>query len=107
MTYLMDTDVLIDYLRNVEGAADYLDSIGEWTYSVITAMELITGAANQKDVNKLDKILNDYREMPLSPEIGSRALELMKTYAKSDGLLPLDALIAATALHEGIRLSTK
>jgi predicted nucleic acid-binding protein len=107
MTYLVDTDVLIDYLRNVEGAADYLDSIGEWTYSVITAMELITGAANQKDVNKLDKILDDYREMPLSQEIGSRARELMKTYAKSDGLLPPDALIAATALHEGIRLSTK
>ena len=45
--------------------------------------------------------------MPLSHEIGSRARELMKTCAKSDGLLPLDALIAATALHEGIRLSTK
>jgi predicted nucleic acid-binding protein len=107
MTYLVDTDVLIDYLRNMEGAADYLDSIGEWTYSVVTAMELITGAANQKDVKKLEKILNDYREMPLSQEIGSRARELMKTHAKSAGLLPLDALIAATALHERVRLSTK
>lgn len=106
MIYLVDTDVLIDYLRNMEGAADYLGSIGEWTYSVVTAMELITGAANQKDVKKLEKILNDYREMPLSQEIKSRARELMKTHAKSDGLLPLDALIA-TALHEGVRLSTK
>lgn len=35
------------------------------------------------------------------------ARELMKTHAKSDGLLPVDALIAATALHEGVRLSTK
>ena len=70
-------------------------------------MELITGAANQKDVKKLEKILNDYREMPLSQEIGARARELMKTHAKPDGLLPLDALIAATALHEGVRLSTK
>jgi predicted nucleic acid-binding protein len=72
MTYLVDTDVLIDYLRNVKGAADYLDSIGEWTYSVVTAMELITGAANQRDVKRLEKILNDYREMPLSEEIGLR-----------------------------------
>jgi predicted nucleic acid-binding protein len=31
----------------------------------------------------------------------------MKTHAKSDGLLPMDALIAATALNEGITLSTK
>ena len=107
MTYLVDTDVLIDYLRTMEGAANYLDSIGEWTYSVVTAMELITGAANQKDVKKLEKILNDYRETPLSQEIGARARELMKIHAKPDGLLPLDALIAATALHEGVRLSTK
>jgi hypothetical protein len=35
MTYLVDTDVLIDYLRNIEDAANYLDSIGEWTYYVI------------------------------------------------------------------------
>jgi tRNA(fMet)-specific endonuclease VapC len=107
VTYLVDTDILIDYLRNVKGAADYLDSIGEWTYSVVTAMELITGAANQRDVKKLEKILNDYREVTLSQKIGSEARELMKTHAKSDGLLPLDALIAATALHEGVRLSTK
>jgi len=107
VTYLVDTDVLIDYLRNMEGAANYLDSIGEWTYSVVTTMELITGAANQKDVKKLERILTDYREVPLSREIGSRARELMKTHAKSQGLLPLDALIAATALHEGVRLSTK
>ena len=107
MTYLVDTDVLIDYLRNLESAANYLDSIGEWTYSVVTTMELITGAANQKDVKKLETILTDYREVPLSQEIGSRARELMKTHAKSQALLPLDALIAATALHEGVRLATK
>src|SRR5436309_15977164 len=79
MTYLIETDVLIDYLRNMNAAANYLDSIGEWTYSVVTAMELITGAANQKDVKKLEKILNDYRKIPLSKEIGSTAQELMKT----------------------------
>jgi hypothetical protein len=34
MTCLVDTDVLIDYLRNIEGAADYLDTIGDGSYSV-------------------------------------------------------------------------
>ena len=60
---------------------------------------MVIKAIYEKEVKKLDKILNDYREVPLSQEIGSRARELMKTHAKSDGLLPLDALIAATALH--------
>jgi predicted nucleic acid-binding protein len=31
----------------------------------------------------------------------------MKTYAKSEGLDPSDAMIAATAIHEGLKLSTK
>ena len=61
----------------------------------------------EPDVKKLEKILNDYREMPLSQEIGARARQLMKTHAKPHGLLPLDALIAATALYEGVRLATK
>ena len=107
MTYLVDSDVLIDYLRNRHGAADYLDSLGEWAYSVVTAMELLTGAANQKDVKRLDKILGDFREMQLSQEIGSHARELVKAFAKSDGLLPLDALIAATAINAGMKLATK
>ena len=107
MTYLVDSDVLIDYLRNRAGAAEYLDSVGEWAYSIVTALELLTGAANQKDVKKLDKVLGDFQEMPLSKEIGSRARDLMKAYTKSHGLLPLDALIAATAINAGMKLSTK
>ena len=107
MAYLVDTDVLIDYLRNIKGSADYLDSLGEWSYSVVTGMELITGAANQRDAKKLEKLLNDYREMPLSQEIGSAARKLMTTYAKSDGLLPIDALIAATAMNGELKLSSR
>jgi predicted nucleic acid-binding protein len=31
----------------------------------------------------------------------------MKTYAKSEGLDASDAMIAATAIHEGLKLSTR
>ena len=36
-----------------------------------------------------------------------RAYFLMKAHAKSDGLHTLDALIAATALEDGLTLATK
>lgn len=36
-----------------------------------------------------------------------RAYYLMKTHARSDGLRTFDALIAATALEEGLGLATK
>jgi len=41
VAYLVDTDILIDYLRRQEAAADYLDSLGEWSLSVISGMDLV------------------------------------------------------------------
>ena len=41
MAYLVDTDILIDFFRSNEAATDYLDSLGEWSVSVVTAMELV------------------------------------------------------------------
>ncbi len=46
MAYLLDTDVLIDLFRENQGAADYIDSLDDWSYSVVTGMELIAVARN-------------------------------------------------------------
>ena len=105
--YLVDTDVLIDNIREKPGVADYLDSLREWSYSVITAMELFTGAQSKKEIQKLEKFLADYREIPLSGDIGSNGRDIVREYAKADGMGALDALIAATAMNEGMTLSTK
>ncbi len=105
--YLVDTDVLIDNTREVPGVADYLDSLGEWSYSVVTAMELFTGAKGKKEIRDLEKFLADYREISLSREIGSKARRILKQYAKSDGMGAIDAMLAATAINEGMTLSTK
>lgn len=48
-----------------------------------------------------------YAAIPPTEEITRRAYYLMKTYARSDGLRTFDALIAATALEEGLGLATK
>jgi predicted nucleic acid-binding protein len=44
--------------------------------------------------------------VPLSDEVGRRAYELVKAYAKSHGLLVFDSLIAATAIENGLTLVT-
>lgn len=107
MAYLIDTDILIDYLRRQEAAADYLDSLDEWSLSVVSGMELVAGALDKDEVREIDIILATYQAAPTSAEIGQLAYNLMKTYSKSNGLDPCDAMIAATAIYEGFKLSTK
>ena len=106
MAYLVDTDILIDFFRCNEAATDYLDSLGEWSVSVVTAMELVAGAKDKNEVQDIDLMLAAYRSIPLNEDVGNLAYNLMKSYSKSHGLEPPDALIAATAIHEGLKLST-
>ena len=57
MAHLIDTDILIDYLRHQESAADYLDSLAEWSLSVVSGMELAAGALDNDEVRVIDTIL--------------------------------------------------
>jgi len=108
MAYLVDTNIIVDVTRGGSGAADYLDSLGgDWSISMITCLELLAGARTQRETADLDLVLSGYRAIPPSEDIARRAYYLVKTYARSHGLDAFDALIAATALEEGLTLATK
>ena len=107
MPYLVDSDILVDYFRHTEAAANYLDSLDDWSVSVVTGLELIAGAKDKREVAEIDLVLGAYHVVPTNPEIGQLAYNIMKTYAKANGLDPCDAMIAATAIYEGLKLSTK
>lgn len=58
MSWLVDTDVLIDVSRNNNGAIAYIDRLGsDWALSAMTALELISGAKNQREVELVDRLL--------------------------------------------------
>jgi predicted nucleic acid-binding protein len=108
MPYLVDSDVMVDLTRGSSGAADYLDSLADaWSISAITSLELLAGARTQRETTDLDLVLSGYRAIPPNEDIARRAYYLMKTYARSHGLHALDALIAATAIEEGLKLVSK
>src|SRR5438876_6538660 len=105
MAYLIDSDIMVDFTRGNAKAAYYLDSLGgACLLSAITALELIAGARSQREVNDLDFMILAYEQIPPTGDVTRRAYYLLKTYAKSAGLRTLDALIAATALEEGLTL---
>ena len=108
MSYLVDTDVLIDVARQQSGAIEFLEALPEpWSVSVITAMELIVGARNKREVSAIDEMLELLPTVPLRPAIGDTAYDLLKVFAKSHGLRVFDALIASTAILEGQILVTR
>lgn len=107
MPFLIDSNVLIDVSRGNTAAIKYVDSLPEpWAISQITAMELVVGARDKRDLATIDGFLSLYPVIPLSDSIGTGAYELLKTYAKSHGLHVFDSLIAATAIDKALTLVT-
>jgi predicted nucleic acid-binding protein len=87
MPYLLDSDILIDISRNRAAAIDYVDTLpGSWMISQVSAMELIVGARDKREVAYLDVFLSSYPILPLTEPLGRRAYDLLKIYAKSHGL---------------------
>jgi predicted nucleic acid-binding protein len=101
---LIDTDVLIDALRNVPQAVGFLASQqtgGSIAISVITAMELVAGCRDARELSLLDQFLLNFSILPMSASASSSAHQLMRAHTLGHGLTVPDALIAASALEHG------
>ena len=107
MPFLIDSNVLIDVSRGNAAAIKYVDGLPEpWALSQVTAMELIVGARDKRDLATIDGFLSLYLVVPLSDSIGAGAYRLLKAYAKSHGLHVFDSLVAATAIEKALTLVT-
>lgn len=66
MPYLLDSDVLIDISRNGPEVIDYVDTLPDpWMISQVTAMELLVGARDKREVGYLHAFLSSYPIVPL------------------------------------------
>ena len=70
-------------------------------------MELIVGCRNKNELKQLEKFLEDFEIINLNYEITQKAIELLKEYKLSHGLLIADSLIAASAMILDAPLLTK
>src|SRR5882724_6889929 len=80
--------------------------VDSWALSQVTALELIFGARDKRDLATIDGFLSQYEVIPLSDSIGTGAYCLLKIYAKSHGLHVFDSLVAATAMEMAHTLIT-
>ena len=107
---IVDTDILIDAGRGVNEAIACLQQIesqSSLAISVITYLELIVGCRNKAEFRTLERFLRRFQVIQLSEQISDRAVDLLRRYRLSHGLLIADGLIAATALSLDTPFVTK
>lgn len=105
---IFDTDVLIEIQRNNSKASKLVDEDAERFISSFTYMELLQGARNKKQQTESTRYLKgmEFKTIPISENTSHRAAVYIEEYALSHGLRAGDALIAATAVENGLTLCT-
>jgi hypothetical protein len=103
---LFDTDIFIWVQRKNQKAAKCMDDAKERFLSVQSYMELLQCARNRKEHQYIKDFLTDYdfRALPLTRNIGHRALIYVEEYTLSSNLRAGDAIIAATAVENNLVL---
>ena len=105
---LIDTDVLIDYLKGIRPACALLDSEQFDLYcSSWTRKELLTKPGLKKSERReIEVLLGRFRTISVDDAIAEKYWILLKKY-ESQGLRQADAIVAATAWQKSFPLLTR
>ncbi len=93
---LLDTNILIDFLRNRPEAIDYFTQISLPSISAITVAELFAGVRGSEEAILKD-FINVLNVIDVDSEIAEKGGLYRRDYGRSHGVDLNDAMIAATA----------
>ena len=105
---LIDSDVLIWYMRGNENAKRIVAKAVPFNISVVCYMELVQGMRNKKELVLLKKYLKlwEVEIVQITSEISEMAMDFVEKYFLSNSMELQDALIASTSLvHNEILLT--
>ena len=104
---LLDTDVLIEYLRGRGEAVEYLESLSSDLYlSVISVAELFAGVKGEEEERSLKQFHLAFVILPVTEKVARLGGLYRRDFRPSHGTGLADALIAATAEENGANLVT-
>ena len=102
---LIDTDVLIEYLRGRDRAVEYLEGLHADLYvSVVSIAELFAGVRGEEEEASLKQFLLTFNVLPVTQKVAQLGGLYRREYRASHGTGIADALIAATAEDSGAGL---
>jgi predicted nucleic acid-binding protein len=98
---IIDTDVLIWYLRGNENAQKVLNANIPFKISVVNYLELLRGMKNKRELQILQKYFRMWsiEILHINENISNRAMFFMEDYCLSHSMELGDAIIAATVLE--------
>jgi predicted nucleic acid-binding protein len=102
---LIDTDVLIEAFNDKK----FVELIKPFSPTVCTVVniEAIQGSKSKQEVKKIEKFISDnFERFSNTAEDLEKALELVRRYSSSSGILLGDAIIGATAINRNLPLFT-
>jgi predicted nucleic acid-binding protein len=95
---VIDTDALIDYLRGLPDAVNYLNSLTDpILISAVTVAELYAGVKEGAERARLDQFVRAFQVVPVDLDIAQKGGLFRRDYLRSHNIAIPDALIAATA----------
>ena len=105
---LVDTDVLVWHMRGNVRAREAIERLPSFAVSVITYLELVQGMRDMRELAALRRALRDWNAQILyiDHEISIKAMFLVEKHFLSHSLRLADALIASTALTNGVPILT-
>lgn len=107
MGVLLDTCILIDYLRGRPDAIGFVEALdGPPVVSALTVAELFAGVRDGRERAELDRLTAACRVVPLDANLATEGGLLFRRFRASHGIDLIDALIAASALSVEAPLAT-
>lgn len=103
---LLDTDVLIDFFRNITPAVTFIKENRDRLHlSVIVIAEIYSGVRKSEEED-IGEFVSAFPVLPISTETAVHGGLLKRDYGPSHGISLADALIAATVIENGCELAT-
>ncbi len=105
---MIDTDVLIWYMRGNSKAKVVVEKLNGFFISVVTYMELVQGMRNKRELTLLRGALRKWnvKILFINEDMSAKAMFLVEQHYLSNSLVLADALIAAAAVSNGLKLLT-
>ncbi len=105
---VIDTDVLIWYMKGNEKAQRAIENSKNFFVSVVTYMDLVQGMRNKNELNNFRRALHGWKSeiLYISEEISVKAMFFVEQHYLSHSIQLADALIGATAIGYGLPILT-